>query len=88
MTTEQLAQLTNAIRAEADSLPDTNSFGESNHREQYPMVFEFLEHGTVNGMNPSIDDIDPEHEVLYGLVEDIDAMYSDYKIAYPEYFTE
>ena len=88
ITPVQLAQLLNAIRAESSELPETNRLGTSHHKEQYPMVFEFLEHGTVNGVKPSIIDIDPEHEVLYGLVDDIQNMYDEYKAIYPAYFIE
>lgn len=71
---EKAAKLIVALKEEEENLPEKNCFGDDNHKEQYPIVYKYLETGIVP------KHIDDDHEVLYGVVYDFDSVCNDYGI--------
>ena len=71
---EKAAKLLVFIEEEEKTLPEINGFGDSNHKEQYPLVVEYLKTGVVPAY------INPNFELLDAVVYDFDCTCSDYGV--------
>ena len=62
------------LKEEEESLPDTNGFGESNHKEQYPAIYAFLETGR------KYLDVPDTWDLYQAVMDDIETIYVDYEV--------
>ena len=69
-------QLIIALEQEYDTLPETSKWGESNHKDQYPLIIRYLKEGILP------DRMSPAHNLFYAVIDDIECVYADYDIKY------
>lgn len=74
ITEEQKLALIAALQEEYDTLPETDAFGDSNNREQYPVVIEYLN----TGVEP--ESIPENWDILDKAINDIEGLLVDYAI--------
>lgn len=70
--------LLEALKKEYETLPEDDVFGKSNHKEQYPAIFEYLE------TNKMPENIPEEWELFKAIIENYDQVCQDYNIAWYE----
>ena len=67
-------ELIKVLKEEESRLPEFNVFGESNHVEQYPLVYKYLQTGEYD-----VDLVD-DYDLLYAVVYDLEDVFDCYGV--------
>jgi len=69
-------KLKDKLEEEFENLPETNFFGDSNHKEQYSLIYDYLK----TGIKPKEIDIDDDFDLLLNIIDDFDSVCEDYEV--------
>jgi hypothetical protein len=69
-------KLKEKLEEEFENLPEINFFGEDNHKEQYPLVYDYLK----TGIKPKEVDMNDDFNLLYDIINDFDSVCEDYEV--------